>query len=472
MTHAQTVSAGAQAPMQELRTHLRGTVVQSEDPDYDRARHVWNGMIDRYPALIARCTGVADVIDAVRYARAQNMQVAVRGGGHGVAGYATCDGGLVIDLSPMKGILVDPQAHTAWVQGGVTWGDLDRETQAFGLATPGGVVSTTGVAGLTLGGGFGHLRRHYGLSCDNLIAADVVTADGRFVQANETENSDLLWALRGGGGNFGIVTDFQFRLHPVGPTVMLVSVMYPMEAAHEVLSGWRDQMLAAPDALTSNAYFWTVPAVPMLPPQVHNRRVVIVAGVWSGAIEEGERFVAPLRQLATPLLDLSGPTPYTVVQQLFDPFFPAYELYHYWKSLNLKSLDAETIEAIARWAVDRPSGRTIVDLWAMGGAVGRVAPEATAFGDRSAPFVLVFNTTWTDPADSARNVAWTRDFYRAMEPYSPGATYLNFPGFEEDEHLSRTVRASYGVNWEKLVAVKRKYDPTNFFRRNQNIPPN
>jgi FAD/FMN-containing dehydrogenase len=454
--------------VQEFQTSLRGPLLRPDEGDYEEARRVWNGLIDRRPALIVRCTGVADVIEGVNFARQHHLPLAIHGGGHNAAGNATCDGGLMLDLSPLKGIHVDPKARTARAQGGATWGDLDRETQLFGLAAPGGVVSTTGIAGLTLGGGYGWLRRKHGLSCDNLISVDMVTADGRLLTASETENEDLFWAIRGGGGNFGVVTSFEYRLHPVGPQVTFLGTMYPTEKAGELLPRWRDFMATAPDEFTSQALFWAIPAVPFLPPETHGRRIFAVVGVYLGPVDEGERFIHPLRNLAEPVLDMSGQMPFTAVQTTFDWIFPKGELNHYWKSLHLNHVDSEVIETLLEWVVKRPSERSLVDIWAMGGAVSRVPAGATAIGDRAAPFTLVFNTTWEDPSDTDRNVTWTRDFYQAMLPYSPGSSYLNFPGFGEEENL---VKKAYGKNYERLAAIKKKYDPTNLFRLNQNIKP-
>jgi hypothetical protein len=452
-----------------LQANLRGALLRPDDDGYESARQVWNGMIDRRPALIARCTGTADVIATVNFAREHNLLVSVRGGGHNAAGHAVNEGGLVIDLSPMKGIRVDPQARRAWAAGGVTWGDLDHETQPFGLAAPGGVVSTTGIAGLTLGGGFGWLRRKYGLSCDNLLSADVVTVEGKLIKASETENADLFWALRGGGGNFGIVTSFEYRLYPVGPQVMAAVVFYPFEAAAQVMTGWRDFMATAPDEISSNLALWSIPPTPDWPEEMHWQPMTAVIAMYAGSVAEGQRALQPLRELATPLADASQPMPYTALQQMFDPFFPEGDLHYYWKSLNLNCLDETAIETLIRYAAERPSAMSVIDIWSLGGAVGRIGPAATAFGDRSTPFSLVLNTSWADPADTKANIAWTRALWSAMQPFSPGSIYLNFPGLgEEGEAL---VAQAYGANYERLVAIKQKYDPDNLLRLNQNINP-
>jgi FAD/FMN-containing dehydrogenase len=452
-----------------FRAALRGQLLVPGDVGYDTARMIWNKMIDRRPQVIARCTGPADVIAAVTFGRDHDLLIAIHGGGHGVAGYASCDDGLKIDLSPMKDIHVDPQRRTARAQGGVTWGDLDRETQVFGLAAPGGIVSTTGIAGLTLGGGYGWLRRKHGLSCDNLISVEIVTADGRLLTASEHEHADLFWAVRGGGGNFGVVTSFEYRLHPVGPQVLFLGVMYPIEQAPQLLPRWRDFMASAPDAFSGNAMFWTIPEGSAFPPELYNRAVFFLPGVYAGPVEEGERLLQPLRTLAEPLLDMSGVMPFTSVQTLFDWVVPDGERLTYWKSLFLHGLDEATMAELMRWVLKRPVSSALVDLWWMDGAVGRVGADATPMGDRQSPITLVFNTIWDDPDTSDANIAWTRAFYEAMRPHSPGGSYLNFPGFgEEGEDL---VRRSYGANYARLAAVKATYDPSNLFRLNQNIPP-
>lgn len=470
MNHSLDQATNPNAPAFEaFQQRFRGALIRPGDAEYDNARRVWNGMIDKYPALIARCTGVEDVITAVNFVREHNLLVAVRGGGHNAAGNATCDGGLVIDLSPMRSIQVDPVRRTARAQGGATWADVDGATQAHGLATPGGAVSTTGIAGLTLGGGLGWLRRKYGLSCDNLRSVDVVTADGHFVKASRDENSDLFWAIQGGGGNFGVVTDFEYQLHPVGPEVLFLLTLHPVEQASSVLAQWRDFMLTAPDEFSSNAFFWTVPPAPFIPAEAHGRRVVVTAGMYAGAVKEGAAVIQPLRTLTTPVADLTGPMPYVAIQSTLDPLFPAGQLHHYWKSHFLNSLDDAVIDALITHAEERPSPLTMVDLWSMGGAVNRIPAEATAFGDRSSPFWLVFNTTWADPADSEANIQWTRNFWRDMQPFAREGIYMNFPGLNEEG--DRQVRASYGPTYDRLVAVKNKYDPTNLFRLNQNIKP-
>lgn len=451
-----------EAAVTALSECLHGLLIRPDDPEYDAARRVWNGMIDRRPALIARCTGTADVIEAIRFARAHDLRVSVRGGGHNVAGTAVCDGGLVVDCAPMKGIHVDPEARTATVQPGVTWGELDRETQVFGLATPGGEVSPTGVAGLTLGGGFGWLRRKHGLSCDNLLAADLVTADGQVRRASATEHPDLFWALRGGGGRVGVVTSFTFQLHEIGPEVMYAGLVFPFdENAASLVRNWRTIAAKMPDEATLAVNFWSVPPVPEMPEVLHHRAVIIVEGLYAGPVDEGQQVLQPLFELGTPLVDMSGPTPFVDVQSSYDPLVPEGDLY-YWKSLYLEALSDEAIDAIVALVADRPSPRTLFVIRQLGGAMSRVAPEATAFGDRSAPFHLSLDAMWTDPTASERIIRWTRAAWDDMQRFATGGFYVNFPGFwEEGESLQR---AAYGTNYERLAAIEQQYDPDGRFR--------
>jgi FAD/FMN-containing dehydrogenase len=468
-----TLSAGAisQSAITDLRKKLRGPVIQPGDPDYDAARLIWNGMFDKRPALIARCSGVADVIDAVNFAREHRLVTAVRCGGHNSAGSGSCEGGILIDLSQMKAIRIDPRQRTAHVQGGATCGDFDREAQAFGLATPGGVFSATGVGGLTLAGGLGWLRGKHGLSLDNLLAADIVTASGEVVRASETENADLFWGIRGGGGNFGVVTGFEFRLHPMGPTVMFLAPVYRAEDAPGVMRGWRDFMASAPDEIGGSLVeFSTIPHSADYPQETWGARVMVVAGVWAGPAEEGERALQPLRGLAKPLLDFSGRMRYCEVQKLYDGLFPKGVHRAYFKSVYLNGLTDAMIDEIAPRAANRPSELTLCSVWYLGGAVARIPADATAFGPRDMRYMLSIDSMWEDPAEDARNLAWSRAFWNDMKHHSRGRAYLNFAGLgEEGEEL---VRTSYGpANYERLVALKTKYDPTNLFRLNQNIRP-
>jgi FAD/FMN-containing dehydrogenase len=403
----------------------------------------------------------------VQFAGKYELLLAVRGGGHNVAGFATCDGGLVIDLSLMRGIRVDAQKHTARVEAGATWGDLDRETQAFGLAAPGGIVSTTGVAGLTLGGGQGWLRRTYGMTCDSVISADVVTADGEFLTASERDHPDLFWALRGGGGNFGVVTEFEYRLHPVGPIVAFAAPMYSMETAPRILSGFRAFAEAAADEVNVSATFWTIPPVPGFPSHLHGRDVLIVSGIYVGEPERGERVLEPLRVIDEPIFDMSTRLPYTALQQLFDPFFPKGELLYYWKAIYLDSLNDEVVAEIAAASSRRPSSMSMIAVWALGGAMRRMGVEETAVGSRDAPFVVEILANWKDPDATEQNIAWARHLFEAMRRFSSGKPNLNFPGLAED--TKQFVIAAFGPHYERLASVKRKFDPKNLFRLNQNI---
>jgi FAD/FMN-containing dehydrogenase len=442
-----------------LTASLHGKLVRPGDDDYDQARKVWNGNIDRRPALIARCSGVADVIAAVNFAHENRLLVAARGGGHNAAGHGTCDGGIVIDLSRMKGIQVDPVRRIARAQGGVTWAELDRETQAFGLATPGGNVSNTGIAGLTLGGGIGSLSGQYGLSCDNLLSADVVTADGQFLPANAEENPDLFWALRGGGGNFGIVTSFEFRLHPVGPLVLGGLVLHPIARAKEVLRFCREFGQTLPDeAFVLGALLTTPDGVPMAAMLLsHN-----------GPIEAGERVLEPARAFGPPVVDLVKPMPYVVRQTLLDAGFAEHSVQRYWKSGFADTLSDELIDVLVKGAAESPSPQTAIAWYPIHGATTRVAADATAYALRRSLWDVNVVAQWLDPADSERHVAWTRRLWAQIDPLTTGTTYINH--MAGDDRPER-VRASYGGNYEKLVALKNTYDPTNLFRLNPNIRP-
>jgi FAD/FMN-containing dehydrogenase len=453
----------------ELRQAMRGEVLEPATPGYDAARIVWNGMIDRRPALIARCRNAADVAAAVRTARRDGLAVAIRAGGHNVAGYAVCEGGLMIDLSAMNGVRVAPALDRAVVEGGATWGDVDAATAPFGRATPGGLISATGVAGLTLSGGIGWLRGRHGLACDNLLAAELVTAEGELVRASETENADLLWALRGGGGNFGVVVSFELGLHPIEPELFFCGPAYPEERAEEVLRGWRDFMATAPDALSGLAEFSTVPADPAYPAEAQGRRVLTLAHVYDGPAGEGERISAPLRGLGEPLLDFSGRMPYRVIQSLYDPLFPKGRDRCYWKSTYLAGLEDATIREIVEGMTRRPSEMTFSSVWKLGGAVARVPADATAFGDRSMPFMLSLDAIWSRPEEDAANIGWVRRFWSEMQPRSNGRLYLNFPGHGEGDNLVRDALGE--AAYRRLQTVKRRYDPSNLFRLNQNVRP-
>jgi FAD/FMN-containing dehydrogenase len=447
---------------------VRRAVLQPGDPGYDDARAIWNGLIDRRPALIVQCTGAADVVDAVNFARDHGLVLSVRGGGHNVAGNAVNDSGLVVDLSQMNGVHVDPATGIVRAQGGATWGDCDRESQLFGLVVPGGVVSTTGIGGLTRHGGVGHVRRKYGLSIDSLLSVDIVTADGQLRRASATENEDLFWAVRGAGSNFGAVTSFEIQAHPVGPMVTVGAVFYPLERARELVPAWRDYMASAPDELSSVTILVSVPPAEPFPPELHGTPVQIVVGVYSGPVEDGETVVQPLRELAEPLLDLSGPWPWLGLQSGFDALFPKGGLY-YWKSRALDELSQDAIDDIVDFAERRPTQMTDLVIWHHGGAMSSPAEADTAYGGRDAAFLVTGEVNWTDPEQSEEAIAYGRDFWAAMERHSNGGVYLNFPGLGEEKEA--LVRAGYGENYDRLAELKARYDPENLFRMNLNITP-
>ena len=457
------------AALEQFRMTIRGDLVKPGDPAY-ADKPIYNAMHRHRPALIVRCTGTADVADAVKFARSHGLLLAVRGGGHSVAGHSSCDDGMVIDLTRMRGVEVDPDARIARVQGGALWGDLDRETQAYGLIVPGGVVSETGVAGLTLGGGEGWVRRKYGLTIDSLLSARVVCADGSVRTASPTAEPDLFWALRGGGGNFGIVTSFEFRTHPHGPIVAFAGVFYPVADAAKILPRWRDYCVDTPDEVTSVALAITMPAAPTLPPPIHNQPCLVIGGVYVGAAEEGMKVMQPLRKLGTPLADISQPMPFSMVQTAFDALFPMGKLQSYWKAQNLADLPDKATEIIAARANQRPSPLTLVVTFQMGGAINRVGATDTAYAERSARWMSSIDGNWENPADDAANIAWVRESFRQIAPYSTGTTYTNFTG-QADEAAGSLTATAYGVNMERLRRIKARYDPDNLFRLNPNIPP-
>jgi FAD/FMN-containing dehydrogenase len=455
-----------EATVQELRESLRGEIVTPADDGYAEASRIWNGMYDgRRPALVVRCTGAADVIAAVGFARSNDLTIAVRGGGHSVAGFSTCDGGIVIDLSPMRSVSVDPVARRATVGGGAVWADVDHETQAHGLAITGGLVSTTGVAGFTLGGGIGWTMRKFGLACDNLVGADVVTADGRLVHVSETESADLLWGLRGGGGNFGIVTQFEFELHPLGPTIYAGPIFYPAEAGRDLLRAFRDWAGDAPDELTALVDLTTAPPLPVIPEDWHGKKVAAFIAASTGPLEQGETLVRVFRDVAEPIADLLGPMPYQVIQTLVDPLWPK-GIHSYFKATNLARLDDELVERLCEVHLAAPGPQCEIHVQQMGGAVACVPDGATAFAERSMPFVLNAVTGWHDPSLGQAHREWARLAIAAASDASTGRAYVNFLG---DPDAART---SYSdETYARLVALKNDYDPTNVFRLNQNIEP-
>jgi FAD/FMN-containing dehydrogenase len=453
--------------LSDFRSKIRGRSYMKGDEGYDESRKIWNGMIDKYPAVIVKCSGTADVINTVKFARQQGIRVSVRGGGHNVSGNAICEGGIVIDLSQMRSVRVDAEKKRVRVSGGALLGDIDHETQAFGLAVPAGVMSRTGIAGLALNGGMGLLSRKYGLTSDNLLSADVVTADGKMLVANADQNSDLLWALKGGSGSFGVVTSFEFRLHPVGPDVWIALVLYPINQAEKIIRFFRDFMSTADDEIMAIALFWNAPEQDFIPEEYRGAPVVILAACYSGNAEEGENAIRPFREIETPVADLSGRMPFTTAQTLFDHDYPDGKRY-YWKSTYLNSLSDEVIEALIFHAGNRPSPISSLDIWALGGALGRVKPGDTAFAQRNMPFLAGIESNWENPVDDTANMEWTRETYQDLQRFSSGAAYLNFPGFGEEGKT--LLKASFGDNFDRLQQIKAKYDPENFFSSNLNIP--
>jgi FAD/FMN-containing dehydrogenase len=451
----------------ELQAGFRGQIVGRDDPLYDEHRKIWNGSISRRPALIARCAGVADVISAVKFGREHGISVAVRGGGHSFPGYSVADDVLVIDVGPMKGVRVDPEARTARVQAGVLLGELDRETQAFGLAAPSGIVTHTGVAGLTLGGGIGWIQRKHGLSVDKLRSIDLVTADGEFVKANADENGDLFWGVRGGGGNFGIVTEFEFDLVQVGPTILAGPIFWPMEKSGEVLRFYRDWVADAPDELMTIVVHRKAPPLPFVPQELHGKPVVMVIVCWAGDIEAGEKFVKPLREFSSPVADVCMPKPFLTHQAMLDPSFVPGRWY-YFKSCDVQELNDEIIDITVDRSLKIQSPLTSFPIWQMGGAVARVGEDETPFGGRNAGFTYNIGcaTETADGFEAERD--WVREFWSALEPWHSWV-YVNFLDDEGEERI----RSAYGPEkYARLKALKKKYDPDNFFRINQNIPPN
>jgi FAD/FMN-containing dehydrogenase len=439
-----------------FKAGLRGRLLSYRDDAYDEARRLWNGMFDRRPALIARCAGAADVVKAVHFGRDHRLPLAVRGGGHSFPGHSVCDGGLVVDLSPMQGIRVDPVARTVRAEAGLKWIDFDAETQAFGLATTGGTASDTGIAGLTLGGGLGWLSSKHGLTVDNLISADVVLADGRFITSSATRHADLFWGLRGGSGNFGIVTSFEYQLHVVGPTILGGMVAYPLEKAKEVLRFYREFNRTAPDELTTYAAFITPPG---------GETVVALVCCYSGPVDKGEDVVRALTVFGPPAQAQLGAMSYVALQQMFDEAFPAGSFY-YTKGDFLADLTDAAIDVFAEYAATKPSPLSGVLVQTVRGAAARVPSDAMAFAHRRLPYAPVIVSQWLEPADAEKNVAWARNFDKALQPFAGGA-YVNDLSHDDADR----VRIAYGANYERLAALKKKYDPDNLFRLNPNIKP-
>jgi FAD/FMN-containing dehydrogenase len=454
------------AKIKELRDGLEGRIILPSDAAYDGARTIWNAMVDKHPALIVRCAGTSDVVRAVNFARENGLALAIRGGGHNIAGNAMCDDGLVVDLSQMKAAKVDPGARRVSIEGGATLADLDAATQAHGLATPTGINSTTGLAGLTLGGGFGWLSRKFGMTIDNLESAEVVTADGKVLRASASEHPDLFWALRGGGGNFGVVTRFEFRLHPVGPQVLCGLIVYPIAEAKTVLQQYREFIAKAPDDLSVWAVLRLAPPLPFLPKEVHGTPVVALALLYAGEPAKGEPLIEPLRGFGAPLGEHVGLQPYTAWQQTFDPLL-AFGARNYWKSHNLTTIEDGLIDAVIEYIGKSPSPLSEIFFGAIGGATTRPSVESAAYPSRDARFVMNVHGRWEEPADDEGNIRWARDFFKVSTPFASSGVYVNFLTADEGGR----VRAAYGPNYQRLAQVKRKYDPDNLFHINQNIKP-
>jgi hypothetical protein len=449
-----------------LRSRFRGALLRPNEEGYDEARRVWNGAIDRRPALIARCAGSDDVVEAVRFAREHELTISVRGGGHAVAGHAVCDGGLMIDLSLMKAVRVDPGARTVRAAGGLLWGELDRATQRFGLATTGGIISHTGVAGLTLGGGLGHLMRRFGLTVDNLVAADVVTADARKIRVDSDMEPELFWGLRGGGGNFGIATTLEYRLHNVGPIVLGGPVFWPLRDAPQVLRFLNEFIVDAPDELGITIALRLAPPMPFLPPDQYGKPVLGLILVWAGDPREGAPAIAPLRGLGTPIADVVRPVPYVALQSMLDGGAP-HGNHYYWKSHRIARLDDAVIDVLIQRVECITSPLSQIGGWAVGGAVSRVSPGETAVGERAVGFELNVTSAWMpSDTDPGRHVAWVRTGWDALRPHASGV-YANFLSDEGAEG----VETAYGDRLDRLIALKDRFDPTNVFRMNANIPP-
>ncbi|MCU0585046.1 MAG: FAD-binding oxidoreductase [Desulfobacterales bacterium] len=451
-----------------LQSRIRGEIITTGNGSYEAARKVWNGLIDRKPGVIVRCREAADVAAAVTFAGERGIAVSARGGGHNVAGACLVENGYTIDLSYMRAVRVDPENRVAVAEGGARLGDLDRATQAFGLAAPVGVVSATGVAGLTLHGGVGWLLRNHGLSIDNLLSAEIVTADGRLRRADANENADLFWALRGGGGSFGVVTAFEFKVHPVGPDVWLSAPIYPLERAGEVMAAFRDYLESAPDELMGLGVYWSAPEAPQVPKHLHGVPVVILLGCYTGPFEKGEKVLEPLRRIGTPIADLGGPMRFVDVQTFLDADYPDGKFY-YWKSIYLNRLDAEAIRVLSDHTAARPSPLSSIDVWTLGRAMSRVESTATAFFRRDAPYMIGIEANWERRDDAEANIQWARAVFEDLKKFSNGGNYLNFPGFFEEPE--RLLTGSFGENLKRLKSIKARHDPKNLFLGAINIPP-
>jgi FAD/FMN-containing dehydrogenase len=455
------------AAIQLLKSRLRGDIILPGDTDYDKERSIWNGMINKKPGMIICCKGGSDVIHSINFARENNLLISVRGGGHNVAGNAVCEGGLMISLIYMKGIIVDPVNRTATAQPGVNWGELDKETQVFGLAAPGGVVSTTGISGLTLGGGFGWISRQFGFTSDNLISADIVTADGKFMTASKNENSDLFWGICGGGGNFGIVTSFKYKLHKVGPNVVAGLTLYPVKDAPDVIKFFNEFSKSAPDELTLLLVLRLAPPAPFVPVEFHGKPVVGIGLLYNGDIEEGKKVVEPIKSFGKPVVDVITVKPYMVHQSMFDAG-QASGKYYYWKSEYLPEINDDCAKVIIENLDKITSPLTGILIFQLKGEINRIDENSSAAEYRDAVFIMNINTCWEKPEESEKHIKWTKDFWNSMLAFSSGGVYVNFISQDEGEERAK---AAYKANYKKLAQLKNKYDPSNFFRINQNIKP-
>lgn len=452
--------------IQSLSDHLQGRVVLPSSSDYDEVRTIWNAMIDKKPALIVECGGTDDVVHAIKFGRANDLEISIRGVGHNIAGNSLCDGGLMIDLSQLNSVTVDTSTRRAFVDPGATLGDFDAATQEHGLATPIGINSTTGISGLTLGGGFGWLTRKYGMTVDNVISAEVVTVEGEKITASSDENSDLFWALLGGGGNFGVVTKWEFALHPVGPEITAGLIVYPLSEASQVLNQWREFTKTAPPEVNAWVVLRQAPPLPFLPEDVHGREVIVLAVFYAGDAADGERLLAPLKTFGNPYGVHVGPVPYTAWQQAFDPLLTP-GMRNYWKSHNFTELSDDAFDVMVEYAGKLPTPHCEIFIGLIEGAPNRVAADATAYRHRDAKFVLNVHGRWEHPAEDASVIGWAREFFDASKPYASDGAYVNFMTEEEGGRVG----SAYGANYDRLVEIKRKYDPTNVLHLNQNIVP-
>jgi FAD/FMN-containing dehydrogenase len=454
--------------LDQLRAQLRGALCLPGEPGYEQARTIWNAMIDKRPALVVRAAGASDVMRAVAFARQHELRLSVRGGGHNIAGSAVVDDGLMLDLTPMKSVRVDPAKRTVRVEPGVTLGELDRETQAFGLALPVGINSTTGIAGLTLGAGFGWTSRSLGLSIDSLISADVVTADGKLIQASESSEPDLFWAIRGGGGNFGVVTSFEFKLHSLGPDVLSGLIVHPISEAKELLKAYRKISAEAPNELAQWFVLRKAPPLPFLPPEWHGKEILVFAACYNGDIAKGEKALAPLRALGKPIADVIAPHPFLAWQTILDPLLTP-GMRNYWKSQSFTTISDGAIDTLVEYAHKLPSPHCEIAFAQLGGAINKVPANATAYPHRDLQYLVNIHTRWETAAEDAACIAWARSLFDALTPHATGGVYVNF--MPEDEEQQRVRTAAYGANYERLAKLKTKYDPQNLFRVNQNIRP-